>query len=308
MWKHIMLFVPLFFAGMLLDCLLEPGGVVSFRDRKPAHNRSKPDSAIIPNTVTNKMVAATGNVAPPKELTQAERRAILDSLSPEERNDLLVEQIKILIEATGSPRGKEGYILNTHENLKQYFDLFFKYNQISDDVRKKTLEILANWGFEGAESFKTAAVTTGKTFTSEGSSLNQEIKERRRAELLQIMDEDMAEKIAYMSDTRALFPELLSTWESSDRLAIYMKENSAPLESRQVCALVDVLTEARANPNDDSVRDAICALLTSEQVAQFENYRREENLLVETKIADEKSEQRLRVLFSKSGSNKVEVY
>ncbi|MDR1010568.1 MAG: hypothetical protein LBM04_05500 [Opitutaceae bacterium] len=307
MWKHILLFVPLFFAGMLLDCLLEPGGVVSFRDRKPAHNRGKPDSAIIPNTVTDKMPTGTGNVTPARELTRAERRAILDSLSPEEKNDLLVEQTKIIMEATGSPRGKEGYILNLHEDLRQYFDLFFKYNQISEDVRKKTLDILANWGFESAESLKTAAVTTGKTFTNEGSSLNQEIKEKRRAELLQIMDEDMAEKIAYMSDTRALFPELLQTWESSDRLAAYMKENSAPLESRQVCSLVDVLTGARANPNDDSIRDAICALLTSEQVAQFENYRREENLLAETKIADEKSEQRLRTLFSKSGSNKAEI-
>jgi hypothetical protein len=211
-----------------------------------------------------------------------------------------VEQTKILLEATSSPRGKEGYLLSLHKELGQYFDLFFKYNQVPDDVRRETLAILANWGFESAESSKTAALMIGQIFTSGGATLNQEINERRRTELLQIMHEDMVKKITYISDTRALFPEMLQVWKSGDQLATYLKENSAPLEPRQVCDLVDILTEAKANtPVDDSVFDAIGALFTIEQMEQFKNYREEEVLLNETRAIDKKTERRINALISK---------
>ncbi|MDR1010567.1 MAG: hypothetical protein LBM04_05495, partial [Opitutaceae bacterium] len=67
------------------------------------------------------------------------------------------------------------------------------------------------------------------------------------------------------------------------------------------------LSENNTNPSDDSVREAISILLTPGQLEQFENYRREEALLAETKTAERKSEQRLKTLFSKSESNKVKI-
>jgi hypothetical protein len=209
-----------------------------------------------------------------------------------------VEEIKVLWEARSGPRAKENSILRLYEEHRKNFDLLFKYNQIPDDVRKKVLTILANSDFEYTENYYTAAIMTGNTFSEEGRVLSQESKDKRRAEMLKIMDEDMVDKITYLSDRRALLPGLLQVWSDGDQLAVYMEENSAPLDSRQVCALVDVLSENNANPSDDSVREAISALLTPGQLEQFENYRHEEVLLAETKTADRKSEQRLKTLLS----------
>jgi hypothetical protein len=156
MWKHIILFVPLFFAGMLLDCLLEPGGVVSFRETSSVALRGKATGKS--NTTTSGTNDEVAN-PPPKELTRAESRALFLSLSPEERQKVLVEEIKILWEARSGPRAKENSIFRLYEEHRKNFDLLFKYNQIPDDVRKKILTVLANSDFEFTENYYTADVT-----------------------------------------------------------------------------------------------------------------------------------------------------
>jgi hypothetical protein len=291
MWKQIILFVPLFFVGILLDCMLEPGGAVSFRDyeRSSVVPSGKTD---VKNTTKDKTDGKVTNSKPPKELTNAEHMALFESLSREERQKVRVEEFKVLLEARNEPRAKEGSLLQLYEGHRQNFDLFFKYNRIPDDIKKKVLTILANSDFDFTENYYTAAIMTGNTASEESRVLSHESKEKRRAEMLKIMDENMVEKITYLSDRRAIFKELFQAWRTGDQFATYMSESSVPLDPRQVCALVDVLSEGNANPADDSVHEAISALLTHEQMKQFENYRREETLLAETQAADRETERK----------------
>jgi hypothetical protein len=281
---------------MLLDCLLEPGGAISFRDTTSAVSRGKPN---VKSVTKDKVDGRVANSNSPKELTRVEARAVLDSMTPEETRKFLVEQFKILLETRNEPRAKEGNLLHLYEEHRQNFDLFFKYNQIPDEVRKKVLTILTNSDFDFTDNYYTAAAMTGSPSSEEGKVLSQESKEKRRAEMLKIMDEDMVEKITYLSDRRAIFKELFQAWRTGDQFATYMSENSAPLEPRQVCALVDVLSKDNTNPADDSVREAISALLTPGQLEQFEHYRGEEALLAETNEADKKTERKIRTMLSK---------
>jgi hypothetical protein len=298
-WKYAMLSAVSFSTGLLAACLYEPGPIRSFlRDAAPSAGRGGSNFTEAKGAPAGAADGKTIHAQPPRDLTKEESVAIAESLSPEETRELVTEWRKIQSEPYENPRASEGIMLNLYEEHGRHLDLFLRYNQVPDGIRKNILTILTNSNFEISKSLfaPPKAGWEEKPAGAGVSALVQRIQEKRRAELLRLVDEGMFEKIITMSDRRSIIPEVFQAWRTGDQFAAYMREHSAPLGTEQMNALVDVLAGADAGPADDSVRQAISALLAPEQRKQFENYRREETLLAETKAADAEAERKIDAL------------
>jgi hypothetical protein len=217
--------------------------------------------------------AATKDAAGARTPKKPSKKEMLASMSKEEQRSFNMAEAGIKLDALKDPRLREGHLLKLRREYGGNLELFLKYNPLPPEDKKKILSALAASAFASNETILSKMAETGEVTDEERKAIASDNMNECHALLRQITDASLADKIAGLAENWSQAPVLGKVWENMDHFAVFMKDNAAPLENGQVNLLADFLIKENADIANDSVREAVSALLTPGQLEQFERYR-----------------------------------
>jgi hypothetical protein len=197
------------------------------------------------------------------------RKESLASMSREEVKKYHMTEANIRLDVLRDPRMREGQELKLYREYDKGLALYFKYNSLPLDVKKRILTVLAGGAFAANEAILIKMAETGEAPDEEKKMLLPGFMDECRAQLRRLTDEGAAAALAGLMEN---WPQTPGAWADADRFACFMQDNAAPLENAQVNLLVERLIAAKARPEDDSVRDIMRSLLTPGQLEAFDKF------------------------------------